>query len=192
MTREENLKTDFYRGDSVHTVLQRYELNDDEKKVIHAAILTAKHDQPNMKLIQEADVLLNTITTTREKINNESVDIKKTSSAIGRSSVPSGKRSFSMWWWLILPILVSTLIVKIYNYGEKNINKYNFDEAQEYCREHGKILPLSIADIEAAGYTMDIHTQVWSEDGDIITWIYGKTKSDGKKHHVVCVDKNGN
>jgi len=113
MSREANLKINFYRGNSVHTVLQRYEFNEDEKQVINAAILTAKHDQPNMKLIQEADTLLKTITTNRDPIKNEAIDIKATSSAIGRASTPSTKKSIPLWFWLILPFIVYTILDKI-------------------------------------------------------------------------------
>ena len=48
--------------------------------------------------------------------------------------------------------------------------KYHYEEAKDHCKEQGKLLPLSIADIEAAGYTMRTETSVWSEDGHLLTW----------------------
>jgi len=61
-----NPQIDFYRSDAVHTVLKRYEFSETEKKIIQSAIRTANHDQPNMKLIEEADVILNYVSSTRD------------------------------------------------------------------------------------------------------------------------------
>jgi len=61
-----NPQIDFYRSGAVHTVLKRYEFSETEKKIIQSAIRTANHDQPNMKLIEEADALLNHVSSARD------------------------------------------------------------------------------------------------------------------------------
>ena len=81
-----NPKIDFYCTDAVHTILKRYEFNDNEKKIVHAAILTAKRDNPNMVLIEKSDALLKMITSSRPPIViEEDIDelaLKKESSKL--------------------------------------------------------------------------------------------------------------
>ncbi len=189
------MKTDssieFYRGNAVHAVLQRYKFSDEEKRIIQGAILAARKEKPNLTLIGEADTLLQEVAKTRDPIKSESVDVKAVAKAVGLASVPPAqKKWFSTWYWLLLPVLIIAL-GKSYDFGDQHMYKYHYEEAKYYCKEQGKLLPLSIADIEAAGYTMRTETSVWSEDGHLLTWIQGKIKSDGQNHHVVCVDVNG-
>ena len=64
-----NSALDFYRTDAVYSVLGKYTFSMEETKIIQAAIRTANHDQPNMKLIEEADTLLNHISSTRDPLS---------------------------------------------------------------------------------------------------------------------------
>jgi len=65
-----NPKIDFYKSDAVYTVLRRYHFSDEEKKVIHSAIVTAKKTNRDMSVIEKADVLLKHITTTRNPLTD--------------------------------------------------------------------------------------------------------------------------
>ena len=51
MTREDKHKIEFYSGNAVQSVLEKYTFSNEEKKVIYAAIRTAKKETPSMKLI---------------------------------------------------------------------------------------------------------------------------------------------
>jgi len=63
-------KIAFYSGSVVHTIFERYEFTDVEKKVIYAAIITAKKEQPDMKLIDKADALLEMVSSSRKPVEN--------------------------------------------------------------------------------------------------------------------------
>jgi len=65
-----NPKIDFYKSDAVYTVLKRYHFSDEEKKVIHSAIVAAKKANTDMSIIEKADVLLKHITTIRNPLTD--------------------------------------------------------------------------------------------------------------------------
>ena len=104
MSKEELQKVAFYRDGTIESVLMRYEFSEEEKKIIQAAILTSKKEQPSISIIDRADKLLQTVSSSRAPKQVEMVDSKTLSSAIGRTSSPSGGKRFSLWWWVALPI----------------------------------------------------------------------------------------
>ena len=93
-----NPQIDFYRTSAVHTILKRYEFNDNEKKIVHAAILTAKRDNPNMALIEKSDALLKMVTSSRPPIvTEEDIDelaLKKGASKLKMSDYPQPETEF--------------------------------------------------------------------------------------------------
>lgn len=91
-----NPKIDFCRSDAVHTVPARYEFSENEKKIIQAATIAAKKEHSSMSLINRAEVLLKDVANSREPNKDEMVGIKVLSSAIGQTSTPSRRKSFSL------------------------------------------------------------------------------------------------
>ncbi len=212
-------KIDFYRTDAVHTILKRYEFNDNEKKIIHAAILTTKRNNPNMVIVEKADALLKMITSSRAPIViEEDIDelaLKKGASKLKMADYPQPETKFFkkpvdkstialvgvlVWGALILTgnqiigdhISISPKIVKN---GAKGYPKlYTFKEAQKLCSEQDKVLPLTVNDAEDfLGMPDERNTQgYWSSKGKVI---YNLAQGYGdditKKYYVVCVDTNG-
>jgi hypothetical protein len=68
MTENEELEIAFYKGGAVHDVLKRFVFNDEEKKIITAAILTSKKEIPNMNFIHKANALLEEVAQTRKPV----------------------------------------------------------------------------------------------------------------------------
>ena len=90
-TMKSNPALDFYRTDAVHSVLGKYAFSTEETKIIQAAIRTANQDQPNMKLIEEADVLLNHISSTRDPLSLAQNEISAQAIAAAQARYTSSK-----------------------------------------------------------------------------------------------------
>ncbi len=211
MTREEERTIQFYRTDAVHTVLKRYEFSEEEKKIIQAAIVTARREKPSMALIEKADALLKNITTNQTPVDN-GIDKTEMAKAQARAAIidtqkkkvraeSSGRDGWSIEFIAITVAIVS-LIIYGYIYFTESPNKknehllYTFSAAQAYCQEQGKVLPLTFDDSPDHLQIPDEYNQqgYWRANGGVIYNIvsYGITdKSDGKKHYALCVDKNG-
>jgi len=209
----------FYRTDAVHTILKRYEFNDNEKKIVHAAILTSKRDNPNMALIQKSDALLKMLTSSRPPIvAEEDIDelaLKKGASKLKMADYPQPETKFLkkpvdkstialisvlVWGALVLTanqimgnhVLLSPKIVK--NGAEGYPELYTFIEAQKLCSGKNKVLPLTVNDAEDfLGMPDEKNIKgYWSAKGEVIYNItLGYGKPDNEKYYVVCVDKNG-
>ena len=211
-----NPEIDFYRSDAVYTVLKRYDFSDDEKKVIQAAIVTAKRENPNIALIDKSDALLKMVATSREAIAVE-VDELETKKHLSAAKMADYKKVETSFWkkpldgsaihlyaivaWLMLAVTLnhflgspSEEVRTLANGAEGHLKLYTFDDAQTLCSEKGKVLPLTIDDaIEFLGAPDPINTQgFWSANKEVlynVAQVYG---SEGaQKHYVVCVDTNG-
>ena len=195
-----NPEIDFYRSDVVYTVLKRYSFSSAEKKVIQMAILTAKKDQPNMKLIHEADTLLKSVKESQDPVEKEKFQMDKKSlrRMAGREGKKEEKRKFP---WVITLVTIQVVGILIINYYISDNKKteppklYSFQEAETLCRTQGKVLPLTIQD--APGY-IDIPTELnergyWMADKRVVynLSVGIEHQDDEKKHYVVCVDTNG-
>jgi len=213
MTNEEKHSIQFYRTDAVHTILKRYDFTNEEKRVITAAILTAKKEKPNMTLINKADKLLQEITATQTPHNDE---VDKTEIAKGQaravivdSHIKRVKEDGGGTGWSIeygaITVAVTSALFYIYLYfahQEVDIDKKpepllrTFAEAQTYCQKQGKVLPLTFDDSpDHLRYTDEYNRQgYWRANGGVIYNLLSyriTDESDGKKHYVLCVDKNG-
>lgn len=214
-----NPTLEFYRTDAVHTILKRYEFNDSEKKIVHAAILTSKRDTPNMVLIEKADALLKMLTSSRTpnaiEDNIDELALKKGASKLKMADYPQAETKFFkksvdkstialigvlVWGGLVLTanqimgdhISISPKIVK--NGAEGYPELYTFKEAQKLCSEKNKVLPLTVNDAEDfLGMPDERNTQgYWSGKGEVIyNLAQGYGDDNVKKHYVVCVDTNG-
>ena len=201
---------EFYRG-AVHTVLERYTFTKDEKQVIQAAILTAKKDKPNMKLIKEADALLNKVTSSRPaKANNEAkinkygnddhAWIYKEKSFMKKPFGITGRiLSALVILAFTIAVLKNTTPIKISPQTyipaqkiSKHSDFYTFSEAEKLCHSEGLALP------KVDQQSFDIPA-VWRDEGywgqdakvfyDVLRGYFG-TGDDVKKHHTVCVSKS--
>ena len=211
MTREDKHKVEFYSGNAVQSVLEKYTLSSEEKKVIYAAIRTAKKETPSMKLIDTADQLLKEIASSRTA--NTAINAK--SNKLGSdehawvykgSFLPRG--GFRLRTILLAMVVVGICIIVIYklNYGESSLadtqnrrmsmysNFYTFSEAQKLCKSKGLTLPHNIND---SPQFLDIPAKqieegFWRKDGkvayDALRGIFPDDKNL-KKCHVVCVSK---
>ncbi len=195
-----NSKIDFYKDGAVHTVLKRYSFTDDERKVIHAAIVTAKRDKPNMLVIQKADDLLKFVTKSQDPATTE--DFKMDNASLLEMAKYQGKKEKKgdFPWIIALVILqvIGIIIINQYVFDDADTEPpklYTFSEANTLCLNQGKVLPLTSRD--APGY-MDIPNELnalgyWTADQKVFYNLaigYGM-KADGKKHYAVCVDTNG-
>ena len=141
-TMKNNPEIDFYRGDAVHTVLKRYSFTDDEKKVIQIAILTSKKDQPNMKLINDADNLLRSVTETQKSLEPEEFTMDK-KSLRKMAELKGKKEEKSKFSWVIILLVIQSIGLIIFNYylsDDKKIEPpklYSFQEAETLCKVLG-------------------------------------------------------
>lgn len=213
MTRQEQLKVDFYRTSAVHNVLKRYEFTDKEKGIIQAAILTAKKKQPNMKLIDDADALLKEIASTRTPLKQEVDTIELARGKAGVAMVNSKSKAYtdSVEEKRFRNIIIANVVIVVLLYGTLRIfypdfilpsqnaepTLKTFAEAQAYCQEQGKVLPLTFED---APLKLDIPNEYnkegyWRANGGVIynqfSAYQNTDKSDGKKHYALCVKENG-
>ncbi len=193
-----NPEIDFYRSDTVHTVLKRYDFSEDEKKIIQSAIVTAKRDKPNIKLIHKADILLKSVTESQDPVEMEKFQMDK-KSLRGMTRI-KWKREEKKFPWIITLLVIQVVGVFILNYYMAN-NKiespklYSFQEAETLCKTQGKVLPLTEQDAPRyTGIPNELNVLgYWTADKKVIYNItvgYEK-QDDGKKHYAVCVDTNG-
>ena len=212
-----NPEIDFYKNDAVHTVLKRYDFSESEKKIIYAAIVTAKKEKPNMTLIEKSDALLKMVATSRDTIDTEKVDELETKKYISAAEMANYKHvetsskkkplDRSALYLYTLVIWLGAIITFNYflgdasiatrplaNGAEGHLKLYTFENAQKLCSQNNKVLPLTIDDaIEFLGTPDIINAQgFWSADQKVIYNIaQGYKDNDKQKHYVVCVDKNG-
>ncbi len=76
----------FYKDGAVYTVLKRYSFSEQERNIIHSAIVTSKKSKVDMALIAKADTLLKHISTTRQPLTSteEETDTQKVAAARAR------------------------------------------------------------------------------------------------------------
>ncbi len=95
--KREDPKIEFYNSSAVHTVLKRYDFSESEKKIIHAAIITAKKDNPNMASIEKSDALLKMVAASREAVAVE-VDELETKKNISAAKMADYKKIETSFW----------------------------------------------------------------------------------------------
>jgi hypothetical protein len=208
----QNTEIEFYRTNTVHTILKRYEFTKEERQVITAAILTAKKEKPNMLLIKKADQLLQEIAATQTAHDSE-VDQTEIAKGQARAVIVDSQKkrvraeSCGSGWNIeygAIPVAITSALFYIYlhfAYQEDNIYKNQepllrtFTEAQTYCQEQGKVLPLTFDDSpDHLQYPDEYNRQgYWRANGGVIYNLLSyriTNKPDGKKHYTLCVDKH--
>ncbi len=86
--RNRDPQIEFYNSSAVHIVLKRYDFSDSEKKIIRSAIITAKKEKLDMRLIDKADALLRMVASSREPIRQEEeIDHKGISKAVAHTNM---------------------------------------------------------------------------------------------------------
>ena len=201
MNNESILK--FYQTEAVHNILKRYKFTEKEKKIIHAAILSAKRDNPNMKLIKDADDVLNEVSQRNPQGHTPKVEEKDLAKAIAGVNIKNYKKPQSAWttpietssstpiYYILLPgILVAIILIYMMN---SNDERYSFEEAQKICQEKGEVLPLTIDDFINSEYKFLRPSLFWLADGKVIftqTWEKDFAAIEGK-NHFICVQENG-
>jgi len=204
MTREDQLKVDFYKGEGVHTVLKRFEFSATEKKIIEDAILTAKRNVPNMKAIEKADALLKMVASSREPILKEvHIDEKGIAKAVAQTNMKKYKAPQSAWTKpiesnnsssaLAYRLLAGVVISGIITYSMKHHDGYTLKEAKQLCQEKNEVLPLTIDDFMESSYKFGRPSQFWLADGDVmITKVWEQTTANNDaEHSFICVSENG-
>ncbi len=187
------MKTDpsieFYKGNAVHSVLNRYEFSDDEKRIVQAAILTAGKSKPSIKLINEADALLNRISKTREPlpISKESGDTAITlakaqaeysslvTSTKSKKIAREGNRMLVFFIGMVLIVFLTIQVTQSAQaeWYDADCGPYAYNSLKQANRGHKDKLP-TIAEINElydksnlltriSAYIKDKH--YWVEDG---------------------------
>ena len=156
-------KIAFYKGRSAYTVLTSYDFSKEEKKIIYDAILTAKRDHPNMKLIVAANVLLNEVTSTRERVlksteEQENKEFKYAKAKLDYSMrdnlvSPEDKREINMkkaLYMYIITLIIAFLAYETFfshdGWYKEEFGTYNYTEAKEVCKSQNSELP-SLTDL---------------------------------------------
>jgi len=215
MTKEESQEVEFYRGTSVQQMIQGDRLTEDEKKIVRAAILTARKDKPNMVLIREADSLLKEIAKTRET-TEPTVDVKvispKAILSLEKMKYDQTARSTNIaiteevrdnaaknGYKIPLTAMITFFVVKfIYEtFIYQEVPLYTFTEAKQICSQQGKVLPSDRngGTDKLLKQTARNHLEYWAEDGRIFSQgtffnrFNDLNQQDGEKHYVVCVDE---
>ena len=203
-------KIKFYRTPAVHSVIKRYEMTDDQKSVIYAAIATAKRDKPNMRLIEKADALLQELNRTQKPKITQKLSKKeqaKVAFASQHIESESKKERTSEAPLFLRPYVIGPIIgmligsVIYYSMGtvdEKHNHRYTYDEARQHCNEKNMVLPLLTSDVPPAPYFEHSNVGFWAADGNIIynreqALIRGFEKAvpkAGEKYHAICLDEN--
>jgi len=201
-----NPDIDFYRSGAVHTVLKRYDFSDDEKKIIQAAIVTAKKEDPNMALIEKSDALLKMVAASREAAAMEAeqtIDHKGIAKAVAHTNMKKYKAPQSAWTTPIEPnnssyslhyrILTGFIVAGIISYVMSHNNTYTIKDAREICQEKNEVLPLTIDDFIDSSYKFGRPSRFWLADGTVMmsnTW-EKDTASPDTEYDFICVSENG-
>lgn len=205
MTAQERQETEFYRGESVQQMLQSDQLSNEEKRVVRAAILTARKEKPNMQIIYEANMVLKSVskskpsisTTGSQKSTSEALAKIEMMSISARQNDASQSKRNSMTGGLLrgeTMVRIAFLLAiggsaVVYKYLSTS-SVYTFAEAQAICQKQGKVLPNSWENPALLYPTEQNEVGYWGADGQILFHIQkGFGKDDGKGHNVLCVDK---
>lgn len=194
----------FYRGEAVQEFLKKLDLSVEEKKHIQAAIKTAKSDEADISLIVKADKMIDAAQK-RGKTGTSQFSSKEAKKSIAtielmklkqekKVGAPILSRMTMGTKTTIVIALVLGAVVYIRDHSPGN-STFTFTEAQEYCAEQGKLLPLTLEDdpqhllnlyaLEGKAY--------WSAKGGLLYNMDVGRQSYAKdaKHYVICVDENG-
>jgi len=218
MTREDP-KIEFYKSAAVHTVLKRYEFADDEKRVIHAAIITAKKEKPNMALIEKSDALLKECAAMRVP-KREEIDSSQTAKSIAKLKMGQYHQKKSSIWrdpmdkttqMFATVLAVGTMMITInYFLGDdvssvissgsipKQTQTYTFEEAKLGCAKEGKVLPLTAYDLINGEQRLISFAEYWLDNRQVasieeaMTTGKSHTPNNEQKYLFTCVSKNGN
>ena len=216
MTKEDRQEVEFYKGNAVQQMIQGDRLTEDEKKVVRAAILTARKDKPNMVLIREANTLLKEIAKTREAteptVDVEAISPKEILSLekmkydqTARSTRIAdkeewrdyaAKHSYKLPLTAMITLFVAKFIYETFIYQE--VPLYTFTEAKQICSQQGKVLPNDWNDDndKVLRQTAQNNIELWSENGGILcngmsyNRFNGLDRGGENRHGVVCVDEN--
>lgn len=205
MTREERQEVEFYLGDEAQRILQGNKLSDEEKRVVRAAVLTARKEKPNMQLIYEANMVLKTVSKSKPSINATGgqrsspealVEIEMMSIAARHKNASESKGSI-MTGGLFRGEAIVRIAFLLAIGGSAVAYKYmsasslhTFEEAKEICQERGKVLPNGWENPNQFYDTEENKIGYWNADGTILfNTLKADGKNDYKKHYVVCVDK---
>jgi len=203
MTRKEEQDVQFYRGSAVHEYVKKLHLSEAEQKVVDSAIATAKQEKPNIKLIQESDVLLNKVaeekrTAQATKVNEKELaraiaDVNMTKYKSPKSSFTTPRKSNATYRWGS-GFVVSAVVMAILSYAMEHQGKYTYQEAVEKCAEKNQVLPLTMYDFFDSGYTFGQPAEFWTADGKLmITQAWRSVQPDPEivGYSYICVESNG-
>ena len=150
----EDPKIEFYKSAAVHTVLKRYEFTDDEKRVIHAAIVTAKKENTDIRLIDKSDALLRMVASSREAIKETEDPIERVKNHARLDANYSLKMAKLKYDWYVNPVslmllgmvVIAFLTVQFTKYQQEDWyiedhGTHTYAEAKKICKSAGDMLP---------------------------------------------------
>ena len=202
MINNNEVEIAFYRGNAVRDMLKKFELSNDEYRIITAAILTSKKQTPDMKIIAKANKLLKHIEKTKKHIKSKKQLQKE---ALARMDVilmqqkvqnindsePLSRKLFNSKISIIylIGVLLSLLIYNTF-YKKKPVI---FEEAKKICESKGKVLPKTENDFlnlqryhpynNSIGYWTSERKFFYSPAMPLIP-------DDGQKHYVKCLEQS--
>lgn len=207
------LEVAFYKGSAVHDVLKRFKFSDDEKRIITAAILTARKQTPDIQAISKADELLRDVAKTREPIQPttktkvspealakiEALSHKQKARTRKQEEVSSRNSNFLQLNSKMNVVYIGSILLAfmIYNSTQKNTSTnepVTFTEAQTICIDQDKILPLTYFDLDRQMRQPTSKNEIgyWTAERKIAYNIARPFIEDDKqKHYVKCVKKSG-
>ncbi len=154
MTREEEAKIAFYRGEAVYAVLKRYKFSDTEKQIIQDAILSTKRNTPNMKAITKADALLKMVSSSREPIKEVEDSEESVKNRIRAETKYSHTMAKSKHEWNVKPVLlmIAGMLFIVFLLAQftksqqadwyiEDHGVHTYSEAREICKNNRDILP---------------------------------------------------
>ena len=197
MTKDELDKVAFYKSGAIFIALKQYDLNSKDMDIINRAIITAKQDMPDIKLLDKADELLTkpkaSKTQSMKNIKPKNIKVVQSSGDQYKEKsplvIPRNSNIFSRWSY---EIFFSTSITVILYFVMANYGKYDFEEAVEECNKLGKVLPLTLRDFENSGYTFGQLSEYWTADGKLMTMPFVGMilpPKDGEGYSYICIDK---
>ena len=206
-------KVAFYSGSAVHSVLKRYAFSDEEKKIIQAAILTARKEKPKMSLIDEADALLKTVSSTRDPLPEveDKVMIQKAqlSHSLAQANLQSksddrrGKATIYFAIAMFALALLTMQLTKSYQarWATAEYGQHTYDEAVEICQHHRDSLPTVVqlneiyeeSSIVGKATIYLANTPYWIQSADTpMTYRtrdeQAQNTANGDLYDVLCVD----
>ena len=189
---EEQNNINFFKGQAIQSVLERFEFSKEEIKLINDAIRTSKMKTPRISLINKTNEMLKEIVKTRKSIKKEKPMDEKSLERLKNATFKLKQRENGIDFTLVFLGVMALLAISVKLFLLPDTSTYTYEEALEYCQEKNQVLTNGHHEIglPTPYNNKSFEGGIWVQDKYIYyDYFSDLKKDDGKKHKVICIDK---